>query len=785
MRRFYWQLFTGALACAIAWGSVAPSRSSAAPAAGAALRMLHDGAEDSATDDAAPAIGPAVPAANSAPAYEPRGGSFQPTAAVIGAGLKPEEPALTGPFLGSARGETSFRDPAFGVPASGRPVVGSRWQSEQAAPGDVEPGGRFVPGQAPDNPMGASPPPPMPGADPADKPETPSVLPKLTLPAPRPRPVKPSASESPADPGKNFVPSTQPALPTPAVPNGKDFLPMTPPAVPPAPENPPEGTELESLPPVEPTPDSDSGMSDAERAEAAIQGAPLKPLSSPVVDGDFPALPPDPNADEEEKDNLPPLGEELWDHGGSYMYAPEGDHLNWPDGKFGPHAEAIDEAHGPGSHTGHQSEQACHPGEEGHGHHESHYDYLRLPEGWIGPQPLTIGPQFLGVGPIIPWGHWPGVGGYDLEPRFVGAGSFRLFGFGLNENNQEQAGVGGHLILDLDLRLTGTERFHVQYRPFGRRGTGGSYYQFTDPSGVVNNATAQPDLYWFEGELGSMFGAYFSPFVASDITVTVGRFPFLLHNTYLINDEFVGVVLNKNNIELGGLSNLNLQFFYAFQDVSAYSDADSQLYGVHATADYRNQLYEATYAFVQHEFNSRRDSHYLGLSRTQFIGNYTVAGRLLGKLGDQDGRGDGVLGVIETNTNRVFDQKPLGIEHGVYYCNVFAASRGWSSIGGGGFNRLTTAFETNPLIRISAGRPVSETVGVALGVQFFRLHEDESFVPEVAFESRDGQGVFGAGLRYLRKTGQRSFFEALGVINVSNDERFQRSGLFLSETILF
>ena len=113
------------------------------------------------------------------------------------------------------------------------------------------------------------------------------------------------------------------------------------------------------------------------------------------------------------------------------------------------------------------------------------------------------------------------------------------------------------------------------------------------------------------------------------------------------------------------------------------------------------------------------------------------------------------------------------------------ATAGWSNLGGGNFNRLRTSFEVNPLIRISAGRSADETSGAALGIQLFRHHDDESWVPEFAFEAPSGEPVWGFGLRYLRKTGRRTYFEALGVLNYSDDSQYDRQGVFASHVIIF
>lgn len=469
---------------------------------------------------------------------------------------------------------------------------------------------------------------------------------------------------------------------------------------------------------------------------------------APPGANDFPALPPDPYADE--RDPLPPLSTELWNHGGSYLYAPEGDHLNWPSPDSG-----------------------------------DHYQHLRLPEDWVEPKPWTAYSEFLGADPIFARGKWFGDNGYAWDLRFVGHGGYSLFAFALEQNNRRQDVIGHQLRIDLDMQLTGTERFHVQLRPLGENNTGGSYYQFSDPDGYVDNSTAAPQRFWFEGELHSIFGAYLDPFAVRDYNFVVGKFPFSLHNSLLMNDEILGVVLGKNTIYLSQLSNLNVQLIYGANDVDAFSNADGALYGVHAQADHRGAFYEATYAYVDHDFDPTRDSHFAALSGTKFFGPASLAGRALFKFGDEGGIGSGQLYTLEGNRSQYFDHNQLGFEEAVFYCNAFYKTAGWNPISGGNLNRLRTAFETNPLVRISAGSLPVQNLGVALGVQLFRHHQDESFIPEIAFESPDGIAVTGFGLRYLRKTGSRSFFEALGTVTLSDDPRFDREGVFTSYNIEF
>ena len=112
-------------------------------------------------------------------------------------------------------------------------------------------------------------------------------------------------------------------------------------------------------------PDLDPNAAD-DRASQPLPLNPQKPLedlgNAPGgggLAGDFPALPPDPN---QQPERLPELGAELYHHGGSYLYAPEGDRLGWPD-----------------KHSG------------------EHFQVLRKPEDYQGPEPLTLFADFLGA----------------------------------------------------------------------------------------------------------------------------------------------------------------------------------------------------------------------------------------------------------------------------------------------------------------------------------------------------------------------------------------------------
>ncbi|MCA9109253.1 MAG: hypothetical protein KDA52_04845, partial [Planctomycetaceae bacterium] len=423
---------------------------------------------------------------------------------------------------------------------------------------------------------------------------------------------------------------------------------------------------------------------------------------------------------------LPPLEVELHHHGGSYFYEP---------------LDVNSELYEP---------------------HDAHVTRLRLPEDWVGPQPLSLPEDYLGSH-FIDWQpqlSWFGCPGYQWEPRFVAYGSYELFGAFYEENGVRRDGIGHQLLLELDLALTGTERVHVQFRPLGEQNTGGSFWQLSSPSEYIDNSTGVPQRWWIEGELQSIIGRLLNdPTLQFDVNFTAGKFPFALHNALLMNDEITGIVLGKNTLTSTPLSNINTQLFYAFDEVDAYSNQSTDIAGVHFTGDYRHAFLELSYIHAFVAENANLDTNYFALSGTQFFGPLSLAGRAMFKQGDEGGAGDGQLYVMESNFTRTpsdWWEEHTGVGLTVSYLNLFHATSGWQPIAGGNFNRLTNLFTLNPLLQIAAGRPPSDTSGAVFGVQLFRHHEDESLIPEIAIEDTQGDTVGGVSLRYQRKLTPRT-----------------------------
>jgi len=477
-----------------------------------------------------------------------------------------------------------------------------------------------------------------------------------------------------------------------------------------------------------------------------IQGSPTEPFNAPNT--------PTYRNEAGEYVELPPLEEELHQHGGSYLYEP------------------IDVS----------SALYADPSRQ--------HEPLRLPECWLEPQPLSLPEEYLGSH-FIDWSpdlRWFGCNGSTWEPRLVGYGSYEIFGTFYEQNQTRRDGIGHQLRIDFDLALTGTERLHVQFRPFGEENTGGSFWQLNDPDHYIDNATGVPQRWWIEGELQSLFGGLISDDrLQLDINYTIGRFPFQLHNSLLMNDEIVGIVIGKNSNVSTKLSDINMQAFYAIDEVDSVPRG-ADLYGLHFSGDYRHAFLEGTIARLQRGSHNEFESNYIAGSATQFIGPVTIAGRAMARFGDSQAAGDGQLYVLESNWTRIPSEKlqhSTGIEKAVTYFNIFRSNGNWSPIAGGNFDRLRNSFAVNPLLTLAAATTPIETQGAALGVQLFRHHEDESFIPEIAWEERSSDRSWGVGLKYQRKLTSRTFVEVRGLKTWSPSPILRKEGVFLSTITQF
>ncbi|MBX3440422.1 MAG: hypothetical protein KF861_23230, partial [Planctomycetaceae bacterium] len=374
---------------------------------------------------------------------------------------------------------------------------------------------------------------------------------------------------------------------------------------------------------------------------------------------------------------------------------------------------------------------------------------------------------------------WPW-DGHQITPSLVIYGAYSIFGTAYQSGKDELVGIGHQMFIDVDFSLGATERIHAQWRPLGKKNTGGSFLRLNDGVDYIDHSSALPQRIWLEADISEVFSGVIPDTVPADILLTAGLFPLEMHNRLLINDDVVGVIVSKNDIIQEPFSKILGQVFGAFDEVDMIPDEeDVRFVGTHWFIDWQTRNIEATYVHVAVQGQPDLNQDYFAVSLTQLWGVWNVAGRVLAQVGDDGRDGSGQLFVFESNWTRYFTEHIVGFESLLLYANAYWATEGWQSISGGNFDRLRNTFEVNPLIRLSADPSGVVNRGFAVGTEFFALHKDLAVIPEIAVEFPGDSEVFGFGLRCRRKIGKRSQLELRCITSASGTEDLRRNGAFV------
>jgi hypothetical protein len=369
---------------------------------------------------------------------------------------------------------------------------------------------------------------------------------------------------------------------------------------------------------------------------------------------------------------------------------------------------------------------------------------------------------------------------YDESSTFLGGTNLLLPGLAIygdwrtavaynNNNGKDIAQIATRLNLDVDFKITSTERLHAFFTPLQENNNKFTRFEFGGGNGnekFNDEFDFEPQTLFFEGDLGSLYSGFSGKEASFDLPFTVGLFPLFLQNGIWANDAILGGAVSlpaKNSAELG-LANFDVTFFAAFDNVDnagiiGAADSDNHLanlYGVTAFIDAFNGYIEAGYGLIQGR--DERDgllTHFLTASYTRrYLNTLSNSTRMFANVGeDPEGNSDGFAIISE---NSLISGLPSTL---LPYANFFVGFGNPQPLvdgnGAGILKNVGINFETDAL----TGYPKlddtgSNTFGGALGLQYL-FNLDQQLVFEVAmvqpFEE-DGIGAqdaqYGFGVRY-------------------------------------
>ncbi|MBX9607062.1 MAG: hypothetical protein K2Y51_12640 [Gammaproteobacteria bacterium] len=423
----------------------------------------------------------------------------------------------------------------------------------------------------------------------------------------------------------------------------------------------------------------------------------------------------------------------------------------------------------------------------------------------------------VGPRPPIEWGYpmyQPGPLGNGItifgdknpaRPQLLAYGDFRI-GPGYNDNGKVDTGnFAARLNLDLDLRLTATERIHAFLRPLDRNRVG----RFTRVEFAGNQRDhfgdheilldAVPETLFFEGDLGQIAAGITDEYNLYDIPIAFGLMPMVLQNGIWMDDAILGgaITIPARNSALLDISNMDITFFAGSDRVTTGAllkngqkeDHGANLYGTAIFIEMREMYIEAGYGYTDDTRNflgSDVSYHNLTAAVTKrYFGKVSNSLRMIYNFGQDDpGRGlrrtaDGWLLLIE---NSLITSKPLTL---VPYANFFFGSRRPQSLardfGAGGVLRNTGInFETDGLTGFpKLDDTANDTWGGALGVSYL-FNLEQQVVVEVAglnpFDADNEPGrvakghQYALGARYQRPLTKRWIFRTDAIYGVREHE---------------
>jgi len=324
-----------------------------------------------------------------------------------------------------------------------------------------------------------------------------------------------------------------------------------------------------------------------------------------------------------------------------------------------------------------------------------------------------------------------------LRPQLLVFGDFRS-ALAFNDNgNQEIGQLAARLNLNVDLRLTSTERIHMFLRPIDKNNNFLRHEFFGDDHGEFDFVLdGNIEALFFEGDIGAIQSGLTDEWATYDLPIALGFMPLLFQNGIWVEDAFIGgafTILAKNSPKFD-ISNMDVTFFSGIDKVTSAAiknaagqieDSKSNVFGVTAFIETREGYFEGGYGFIDDKRDgdglSDFDYHNLTGSWTKrYGGKLSNSIRGFWALGQSPNGGntqtaDGFAILIE---NSLVTHKPLTL---IPYANFFiGVDRPQPLVRGndGLLKNTGIAFETDGLTGFpKIDSSAQDAYGFAIGIE--------------------------------------------------------------------
>ena len=371
----------------------------------------------------------------------------------------------------------------------------------------------------------------------------------------------------------------------------------------------------------------------------------------------------------------------------------------------------------------------------------------------------------------------------ELRPQFLIYGDLRT-AVAYNDNGANELGQAAvRLNLDLDLKLTATERFHAFLRPLDDNGEFTRVEFSGDGDDSELELDLEPETFFFEGDAAQIHSGLADKHAQYDLPFALGLMPLFFQNGVWVEDEFWGGAFSipaRNSPKLD-ISNFDVTFFTGLDKVNSgafldqnnnQDEHEARLYGVTTFMDVNQGYLEAGYGFLDDRDDSNGDFSYHNLTvafTKRYFGKVSNSVRLIHNFGQSPGDGfeksaDGYAVLIE---NSLITHKPSTL---IPYFNLFYGSKRPQSLArkDGILKNTGINFETDGLTGFpKLDDSANGTYGAAIGIQYL-FNLDKQIIAEVAaVNTHDEQAnrnidgdQYAFGLRYQKPLNDRWIFRA-------------------------
>ncbi|MDI9245958.1 hypothetical protein [Marinobacter sp. CHS3-4] len=384
---------------------------------------------------------------------------------------------------------------------------------------------------------------------------------------------------------------------------------------------------------------------------------------------------------------------------------------------------------------------------------------------------LELGNPIYGVGMINESSYWLGKKN-PVNHEFAIYGDWRTAA-AYNDNDVEsEQRLATTLNLELDWRLTGTERIHAKLTPLEERN------RFTR---IVRNDDDETkdeeefesdfrfDSLFFEGDLGYLVTGATGEYQSWDLPFAFGLMPLFFQNGIWVDDAFTGlaVTIPAQNSKALNISNYDVTFFAGFDDVNALNGVvdkdDTAVFGTTAFLEANQGYWEIGYGFVDDQSNQDvHDYHNVTVAFTKrYFGWLSNSIRVIGNFGQDEEANDSATGAVLLLENSLITELPSTL---VPYFNFFVGVDNPQSLargaGAGGILKNTgIVFEGDALTGFqSLNANANDVYGGAIGVSYL-FDLSQQLVVEVGASIRQDSDAtdtinqgnqYGVGVRYQR-----------------------------------